>query len=492
MKTKIMTKLSSLILLLFLCVILVSGCTGTWDGPETGADVTGNGGLAVQKGQYLYFVNGYTARDDMKDGDNKGELNYSGIYRAKLDENNNLMYEEDGTLKDCKKIVSKVAGYDDASLYIFGDYLYFSSPYADKVADEENSSQTNNFNLTDFYSIKLDGTSLSKLYTTENDSDDLQFSFVKTNNCNDVNLVVYDGSKIVVVNCTTKKSAIVSENVTGVAIPKVSEYKQNNNQISVQESSIYYTRSAKDDENISGNVLAYSLIGENTENVILLGQNTYTIKSANKDALVVSYKATDDIAECNRFITFDNNGLPQTDLNQINEQQLDSSGIASPMLCSFEDGNPYGIISTNANGKLVLLDYTNQNKPFVLNDDLSLTPLCIVGNYVYSYDSENSLYRTNYKLALTSADKSTCTETIYDSTKTVEEDSDDTVADIYFKAENNFSVLGNHIYFYIPYEGNSATGYYLNRINLLDSEKTLQLVGVVQQDHIKTEENTEE
>ena len=110
----------------------------------------------------------------------------------------------------------------------------------------------------------------------------------------------------------------------------------------------------------------------------------------------------------------------------------------------------------------------------------------------YSYDSENSLYRTNYKLALTSADKSTCTETIYDSTKTVEEDSDDTVADIYFKAENNFSVLGNHIYFYIPYEGDSATGYYLNRINLLDSEKTLQLVGVVQQDHIKTEENTEE
>lgn len=490
MKTKFITKLSSFLLLLILCVATLSGCYAPWNGPETNADVTGNGGLAVQKGQYLYFVNGYTDKANMKAGDNKGGAAYSGIYSAKLDENNNLEYNEDGTIKNCTKIVDKVAGYNNTALYIFGDYLYFSTPYADKVVKEGSDQQEHNFKLTDFFSVKLDGANLSKIYSTTNDSDSLQFSFVKTASQNDVNLAVYDGSKLVIVNCSTKAQSVVSQNVTAVAMPKVSAYKHSNNQISMAESQIYYTRSKLETESNKGNVLAYTVVGENTENIILRDDTTYTLKSASKDALVVSFQAKDDTNACNRFIALNSNGEPQTDINVIANQKLDKSGVSDLLLCGFEEGNPIGVVVKNGDNKLAFIPYGQT--AVLLNDSLSLTPLCISGNYVYSYDDNKSLYRTNYKQALVAQDKDACTQIVYDSTKLVEEGSEETLQDIYFDAKTNFSIAGNNVYFYIAYEGDSDTGYYLNKINLLEAEKTATLVGDVQSNHIKTETEDEE
>lgn len=492
MKTKFLTRISSFLLLLVMCIIMLAGCTTTWDGPKTEDDVTGNGSLAVQKGNYLYFVNGYTARSDMKEGDNKGSFEYSSIYKAKLNENNELEYDEDGNLLNCSKLVSKVGGFDNTALYIYGDYMYFASPYADKVTNSD-YKQENNFNLTDFYKVKLDGSGLKSVYTTNNDSTSLKFGFYQTADTQDVNLVVYDGSKLVVVNCSTAKSTIVSEDVTDVALPSVSEYKYGNNQISKQESAVYYTRSGSEEENLSaGNVLAYSKIGENTEKIIAKGENTYEVKCVTKDALIVTIKGSDDVNACNYFVTFDaETGEPKFDLNEVKNQKLDSTGNSTVYLCAFEDGNPVGIITKNANNKLAMLDFKNNNNAVVLNDSLSLTPLLLKGNYIYAYDSDNSLYRINYKQVLVATDKASCTEQIYDATKQIEE-TDETEKDIYFSAKTNFSVVGNYAYFYLPYTGDTDTGYYLNRINLLSGEKSAELVGVVQSNHIVTETETEE
>ena len=490
MKTKFLTKISAFIILFIMCVVTFAGCSMPWDGPKTEADVTGNGGLAVQKGNYLYFVNGYTSKSSMKDGDNKGSFDYSSIYKAKLNENNQLEYDEDGNLLNCSKLVSKVAGYDNTGLYIFGDYLYFASPYANKVTND-NYEQVNNFNLTDFYSIKLDGSGLKTIYTTNNDSTQIQYGFYQTANSNDVNLVVYDGDKLVVVNCTTSRSTVVSEDVNTVAFPKVSDFKYNNNQITKQESAVYYTRYGTDEENLSeGNVLAYTVIGENTEKVITSGINTYAVKLVNKDALVISMKGDDDVNACNYFVTFNQEtGEPEFDLNIVKNQKLDSTGNSSIYLCAFEEGNPVGILTKNAKNKLVVLDYNNNNNAVVLNDSLALTPLTVSGNYVYAYDDNKSLYRINYKQAMVSQNKESLTEIIYDSTKKInEEDESETAKDIYFDAKTNFALVGNNVYFFLPYEGEAETGYYLNRINLLNQEKLEQLVGVVQNNHIVVEE----
>ena len=492
MKTKFLTKISSFIILFVMCAILLAGCSTPWEGPKTEDDVTGNGGLAVQKGDYLYFVNGYTSKSDMVDGDNKGEFEYSSIYKAKLNESNELEYDEDGKLLNCSKLVSKVGGYDDTALYIYGDYMYFASPYANTVTNSD-LQQENNFKLTDFYQVKLDGSGLKTIYTTNNDSTDIQFGFYQTADSNDVNLVVYDSKKLVVVNCSTSHVATVSENVTNVALPKVTDFKYNNNQITKQESAVYYTRSGTEEENLSeGNVLAYSVIGENTEKQITKGVNTYAVKTVTKDALVVTIQNADYPNTCNYFITFDKQtGEPEFDLNDVLNQKLDSSGNSKVYLCAFEDGNPVGMITTNSKNKLVMLDYKNNNKAVVLNDTVALTPLKVIGNYVYGYDDSKSLYRINYKQALVSQDKASLLETIYESTKIVDEENSTTADDIYFDAKTNFTVIGNYVYFYMPYKGETETGYYLNRINMLNSEKTAELVGVVQADHIVVEDSEE-
>lgn len=485
MKTKLLTRISSFVILLVMCVITLTGCAGGWVGPDINDAVIGNGGVAVQKGEYLYFVNGYTAVADMVSGDNKGGNSYSALYRAKLDDNNNLTYNEDGTIKDCSKIISKVCGYDDTALFIFGNEIYYASPYADKVESDDKQT-VNNFELTDFYKASLDGSGVTKLYTTTTASDKTQFAYYQPAGTKTVSLAVYDGSKLVVVNCSDKSVNVVSESVESVAFPKISDYNRKNNQTSVQESTVFYTRMGTEEESLtSGNVLAYAKIGDNTEQIVAKGQNTYTVKSANKDALVLSIKGQNDSNACNYFATFNAEGVLNFDLNTVKNQQLDYTAHENVLLANFEEGNAVGIVTTNANKYLIFIDYTQSGKVTVLNQEKTLTPLCLSGNYVYAYSEDNSLYRINFKKALTEAD---ATELIYDSAKVVEEGSDETVADIYFEASTNFSVVGNNVFFYVPYEGESETGYYLNKINLLDNEKSATLVGVVQDNHVAVED----
>ena len=485
MKKKFIAKLATLVLLFVVCLVGFFGCGARGPMPKSNDPVTGNGGLAVQKGEYLYFVNGYTAISDMKEGDNTGNESYSAIYRAKLGENNALVYDEDGNLKDCTKIVGKIAGFDKTKLYIFGDYIYYASPNTEKVI--ENDEAKDNFKYTDFYSAKLDGSSVSHIYKSTTSSDSMQFAFYKTNASDDVNLVVFDGTKIVSINCSNKSATTVVKNASSVAMPAVSDYNQSNNSITVQESAIYYTRSAEENEKLSsGNILAYFEIGKNTEQIITKGINVYTVKSANKDALVFTMKNADgktDKNACNYYATFDQNGKVEFDENTIrSEQRLDYTAHDKVYLAQFENGICRGFVTVNADNLLVWFD-TFEGTTEIINSEKALTPLCLDGNYVYAYDSDNSLLRVNYKTKTT--------EVVYDATKELEdadENADDkTMPDIYFSAGKNFSICSNYAYFYIPYKGDSQTGYYLNRISLVQGNANAELVGVVQSSHIKTE-----
>lgn len=482
MKTKFLTKISTFIILMVMCITALVGCGVAWVGPKTNDDVTGNGGLAVQKGEYLYFVNGYTAIADMVDGDNKGGNAYSAIYCAKLTDGK-LTYDTDGKLENCTKIIDKVCGYNRTSLYIFGDFIYYSTPNTNKTANSDSSSTTSNFELTDFYYAKLDGTAKTFIYKTDSTSDSTQFAFYKTKSSSDVNLAVFDGSKLVVINCSTKVSTTIAKSVDSVAMPKVTDYRATNNAITTQESCIYYTRSATDDETLaSGNVIAYTKLGENTENIIASGTYTFAVVSANSDALIYTKKGTNDDNANNYYATFDDDGnLLLNKLSTAN--QLDYTGHTPVYTCDFENGICRGIIVKNSDNKLVWLDHANNNNPIVLNEDLDLTILNVTGTKIYCYDSANSLYVLDYKTkALTK---------LYDATA-LTEDADDaedeTVPDIYFTAVTNFSIAGDYLYFYIPYKGDTDTGYYLNRIDIYSATHTAELVGVVQDNHIVTEE----
>ena len=126
------------ILLCSVCVLTACGTKGLNDNPATNAPVSGNGGFAVVKGDYLYYTNGYD--DDYKTNyastsDNKfGSVTFGAIYRTKLS-NGQVVYNDDGTLKSSELVVSKLVGYEQGGFYIFGDYIYYATPLMEKTSD---------------------------------------------------------------------------------------------------------------------------------------------------------------------------------------------------------------------------------------------------------------------------------------------------------------------------------------------------------------------
>ena len=482
MKTKFLTRISTLTLVLIMCLMALVGCTSNIVMPQTNAPVTGNGGLAVQKGDDLYFVNGYTSVDDMVDGDNRGGNQYSAIYRTKLGENNTLVYNEDGELENCELIIDKVCGFQKTALYIFDDYIYYATPNTEKVASGD--STVANFKLTDFYKAKLDGTGKTLIYKTNLTSDSTKFAFYKVNGVSDVYLALFDGTKLVFANCSNKAVTVVCENASSVALPVYDVYSADNNQISKGASNVYYTRSGTEEEDLaSGNVICYATIGENVEHIISSGEYTYTAISANNQALAYTKKRSYDENAKNYVILYKYNAQNQLVLDVQNAGiQLDSTAHSSILLTTFENGIPTGIITTNSSSKLVYIKLNAQAEKsyIVLNTEKTLTPLAVSGNYVYAYDESSNLYQINYK----SSDLTT--KLLVDMSLSTE---DEPINTPYFSATKNFSVCGSYVYYFATYQGDTATGYYLNRVSTADQESyKSELVGVVQSNHIKTVE----
>lgn len=82
-------KLSVLICIATAAAILTSACVygnPKLAGQDTGYAVTGNGGFAVQYGDYIYFINGTVENYEDAEGKNNkwGEVDKGGLYRVKL------------------------------------------------------------------------------------------------------------------------------------------------------------------------------------------------------------------------------------------------------------------------------------------------------------------------------------------------------------------------------------------------------------------------
>ena len=478
MKTKLLTKISSLALVLIMCLMTLVGCAPRIELPESNAYVSGNGGLAVQKGEYLYFVNGYTSVDDMVYGDNKGGNQYSAIYRTKLGDNNSVSYDEDGKLENCELIIDKVCGFQKTQLFIFGDYIYYATPNTEKVVSGD--MMVANFKLTDFYRAKLDGSQRTHIYKTNLASDSTKFAFYKVNGCEDVYLALFDGTKLMLINCSNKIVTTICDNASSVALPEYDVYNADNNQISKGASNIYYTKSKPEEEGSSGNLICYAKIGENVEHIIPGGNYTYSVLSATNEALV--YTKTVNSQNNNYVILYSYDAQNNLLLDVQNDGVLlDYTAHSSVYLTTFENNNPTGIITTNASNKLVYikLDAQNHRTYIQLNDEKTLTPLVVKGTYVYAYDEGSNLYQINYKAA------TPVSKLLVNMANSTEEEP---INKPYFEASKNFSVCGNYVYFYSAYEGDEDTGYYLSRVDTSIQESyEVELIGVVQENHIKTE-----
>ncbi len=145
-------------LILALLSLFVFASCNNWSSTITdySGEVSSNGGFAVVKGDYVYFING----SQEYDVENKfGEVTKGALVRAKVSD----IGKENAV---CEMVVPKLVYSDyrenNAGIYIFGDYVYYPTPCDDL---DKASNVKNNF--VEFTKTKLDGTDTVVLATVE-------------------------------------------------------------------------------------------------------------------------------------------------------------------------------------------------------------------------------------------------------------------------------------------------------------------------------------
>lgn len=153
-----MKKFLCLVLALMLAISLVA-CSGGWKTPVTdlSGEVSSNGGFAVVKGDYLYFINGVEANtaDNAFGTPVKGSL--VRVKLADLGKDN----------PECEVVLPKLV-YTNATegsngFYIYGEYVYYTTPSTakDKTGTVLNTSLV-------YARTKLDGTKTVEITTVSN------------------------------------------------------------------------------------------------------------------------------------------------------------------------------------------------------------------------------------------------------------------------------------------------------------------------------------
>ncbi|MCD8041013.1 MAG: hypothetical protein LUF82_05795 [Clostridia bacterium] len=136
-------------------IAAVSGCSDYYKSDALDADnsytnVSSNGGFAVETGDYIYFINGVESYD----ADNTyGDVEKGSIVRIKKTD-----YAA-GNYSTVETVVPLIAysGSYDSGIYIYGEYIYYSTPSTNR----DGSGEILNSQL-EFKRTKLDGTETMK------------------------------------------------------------------------------------------------------------------------------------------------------------------------------------------------------------------------------------------------------------------------------------------------------------------------------------------
>ena len=240
--------------------------------------VSGNGGSAVSAGGYLYYIGNYVSTSTLTTTkQNKyNKETYGAIYRVKLDNGipsyNTAKYdteiygdEQNIWTNNVKLIVPKIAGHENASLWIFDKYLVYCTPNNEK--DKYGTLQSARL---DFFRVDLDGRNHKKIYTMDNPTqkkDDNKENFTVVSTGGNIWLLVKDGEKLLRVSVNGKKpgkKTTITERVTSFAFPIVTSYNDATQEQTMSlaksyegnMSYVYYAESREDDDLVkNGNIL---------------------------------------------------------------------------------------------------------------------------------------------------------------------------------------------------------------------------------------------
>lgn len=135
-------------------VASAAGCSGYFSSSPLGGNYSGdtvsNGGFAVGKGEYVYFLNGVESNTA---NNSYGTPVKGGVYRIS---NQNLKERNYNKAERVVPLVAYSSNYD-TGIFIYGDYIYYGTPSTDKNSEGEVQNS-----VLDMKRSKLDGTETMK------------------------------------------------------------------------------------------------------------------------------------------------------------------------------------------------------------------------------------------------------------------------------------------------------------------------------------------
>ena len=161
------------------------------------AAATSNGGFAVEKDGFVYYINGSAAYD----GNNTfGEVEKGALMRISTENLRNSNYTQTETVVP---LLFAAQNYD-SGIYIFGDYVYFATPTTDKDLDGNVLSDS-----LDFKRAKLDGSETMSTPYFRLDNNAKQYRFVQLEENGPVYCLYVDGTMLKSFNTATGDETVL-------------------------------------------------------------------------------------------------------------------------------------------------------------------------------------------------------------------------------------------------------------------------------------------
>ena len=305
-------------------------CNGVYKTAALKGDVSGavlsNGGFAVEKGNYIYYINGKQTNS----ADNTfGNAETGAIMRISKTDLNARNYE------NAERVVPEIAhsGNNNGGLFVYGDYVYYSTPSSEKNSDGEIQSST-----VLFKSAKLDGAETMRGYYAKYSDNTVEYRYAEVDGvvyliyvAKAENLYGTAYTNLHSVNTKTGVDTLLAYNVENV----IFDGKDLSNP------RVYYTMKVKDfvhDKSFDGYNQVYTVRADATE------KNEYDFSD------VADYDVKKDPLYINcGTLVLDGIGRSDASLNltQFNAKELsDSAAVASfnrnaykYSLSSYENGN---------------------------------------------------------------------------------------------------------------------------------------------------------
>ena len=417
-----MKKIIILIVATVLCLCtLFAGCgdsTG-YKNTVTSSSFAGipksNGGFAVEKGEYVYYINGV----EVNTADNTyGKVVKGALVRTKL--------ADLGTNNAAAEMVVPalfVTGSYNAGFYIYGDNIYYASPRSEKNKEGE----VENSKL-DFFKTSFDGKKAVNLVTVDDNTTNYRFVEVGSVVYLVLETVNADGEKVLkVINTTdTKAEPYETKKLESVIFAN-----------GEQDSDIYFTR-VKHNETLEKdeayNEIYRLVLGATIEEKLVLSGNglyptddqqvtsgfgiqgvKFTLVKDLENAVIVKVDYVEtDVTTVTNYYAIEKNGYNYVRIN--NGTVTASSIFTDASLYKYDaENDSVSILYLDASLGLMKYEYSEANKEnnkvndyrtrlFYDKDLVTYTVKFWNGEYLYLTDSNNYYHRVNYSVLLDNDD----------------------------------------------------------------------------------------